>query len=246
MFEELTVLPRVKCDNSWSWTWKISRGTYPQKRRRDSARRGCLMLRVEDEKMIGDDGDVSMTWMMTLMLLMATNDELLCVFRWTDITMRYVANLRCDPWIVDTFPCRIRSTVSLGCVSCWSQLQGRWDVRAHELLSVSAMVHCRHGTRYGTASGLQSRAVYEPRMACEECFSTRGTNSALLICRLIVTFPAASAIISFYDKRTLLMLVQAFIQAYRPLLSLSLSSLHFFLLCSFYHSFPFVPTRSSD
>lgn len=105
------------------------------------------------------------------------------VFRWTDITMRDVANLRCDPWIEDTFPCRIRSTVSSGCVSCWSQLQGRWDVRAHELLSVSALVHgCRHGTRYGTASGLQSRAVYEPRMACEECFSTKGTNSALLIC----------------------------------------------------------------
>lgn len=34
-------------------------------------------------------------------------------------------------------------------------------------------------------------------MACGECFSTRGTNSALLIRRLIVTLPAASATISF-------------------------------------------------
>ena len=147
--------------------------------------------------------------------------------------LRYVANLRCDPWIVDTFPCRIRSTVSSGCVFCWSQLQERWDVRVHELLSVSAMVYCRHGTRYGTASGLQSRAVYEPRMACEECFSTRGTNSALLICRLIVTFPAASAIISFCDKRTLLKLVQAFF------LSPSLPCTSFFSVLFIIHSCSF-------
>lgn len=152
--------------------------------------------RVEIVKRHDDDNDRCNTiddmdddWM--TFMLMATNDD--AVLHWTDIT-RNVADLRCDPWIEDTFPCRIRSTVLSGCVSCWSQLQGRWDVRAHELLSVS---DCRHGTRYGTAGGLQSRAVYEPRMACEECFSTRGTNSALLIRRLIVTFPAASATISF-------------------------------------------------
>lgn len=121
-----------------------------------------------------------------------------------------VEDLRCDPWIEDTFPCRIRSKAWSSCVSCWSQQRWYWDVREHELLSVSG---CRHGTRYGMACGLQSRVVCEPRMACEERSSTRGTNSALLLIRrLIVTFPAAmyiwAAIIDL-DKRALFKLAFA-------------------------------------
>lgn len=174
-----------------------------RKRRRDSAGRGCQMCLEEDALISWRDattrmiGDATCRWHgWWLDDDTRVNDATKRPGRFTlnDYHERDVADLRCDPWIEDTFRCRIRWMVLSGCVSCWSQLRGRSDVHAHELLSVS---DCHHGTQYGTACGLQSRAVYEPRMACGECFSTRGTNSALLTRRLIVTFPAASATISF-------------------------------------------------